>query len=441
MVGPDLIGDVVSADPGVLAGSSGMHRVVLAGCLVALAAAPVAADKLILTDGRTFTGTVALEGQTVLITVPYGTLRFPRSLVERIELKDTPEQEFGKRLAETALDDPNGLYSLARWAEKQTLSRQAGDLYELILKLDADHAETRRALGFVRTGSQWLAFDKALVQARGKLEAGSLAALLDDVLPALQAAANTSEQHLSVAELLALTQLRSRQFAVAAETFAELAERADAPASLRWTAIREILQANPDGMYVLRSASPPSAALLGGAMPSIQPGPASLAAPPVLAEALRDRAKKEIGAGKALMAEAQELIQTDPDAAWQKYGKAELAFDCADALVANISGSYRLEIIRRKIVSIRKDADSDAKKFDEAMSELGRRDLSAQAYRNLILRLIHHLDGTRDSLQRVLAVAKPFPRELVLEIKWAELDLTRIEEMRKKLVVELDDRS
>ena len=86
------------------------------------------ADRLILTDGRTFTGTVAVEGDTVLITVPYGTLRFSKAQVERIELKDTPEQEFRKKLGEVLLDDPNALYGLARWADKNTLSRQAGDL-------------------------------------------------------------------------------------------------------------------------------------------------------------------------------------------------------------------------------------------------------------------------------------------------------------------------
>ena len=417
-----------------------MRRAVLSGCMVALLAAAVSADKLVLIDGRTFTGTVAVEGDTVLIIVPYGKLRFPKTQVERIELKDTPEQEFRKRLAETPLDDVAALYDLADWAERNSLARQAADLYALILKLDPDHAATRRALGYIRVNKQWLTFEKAIQRARGKLEAGSLAALLDDVLPALKAACNTKSRHLQVRELLGQAQLRGRQFGAAVVTFDRLVRSAEPPLSTRSAAIVSILKDNPDGMYVLREAYPPAAALLGDASPSIQPGPASLANPLVLEVALRDLAKKKIAAGRKLMDEAQKLERTNPDPAATKYAQAEQAFRHADALVPNIAGSYRVEIIRRRIAALRKDADGDARKFDEQMAKLGLRDLSPQAYKNMILRLIHHLDSTRDDLKKILDIAKPFSRELVLEVKWAELDLTKIEGMRKILVTELDGR-
>jgi len=416
------------------------RRAVLSGCLVALFAAVGLADKLILIDGRTFTGTVAVEGETVLITVPYGTLRFPKNQVERIELKDTPEQEFRKKLGEAPLDDPNALYGLARWAQDNSLSRQASDLYALILKLNPDHAPTRRSLGYILLQKKWLRFDQAVQQARGKLEAGSYAALLDDVLPALQAAAGTKEQQVEVVELRAYTFLRSRQFDVARQTFSELATKAAGPAAARFAAIADILEKNADGMYVLREAYPPSAALLGSASASIKPGPASLANALVLEAALRDLAKKEIAAGRKLMAEAHKLDLTDPDAATQKYAQAAQALDRADAMVPSIARSYRTEIARRKIANLRKDADTDARKFDEAMGKLGLKDMSPQAYKTMILRLIHHLDGTRDNLKKILAIAEPFPRELVLEIKWAELDLTRVESMRKILESERDGR-
>ena len=417
-----------------------MARAVLSGCIVALLATVASADRLILTDGRTFTGTVDFESDTVLITVPYGTLRFPKNQVERIELQDTPEQEFRKKLGETALDDPNGLFYLARWAEKNALERQAGDLYALILKLDADHADTRRALGYVRINNKWLMFNRGVLQARGKLEAGSYAALLDDVLPVLKEAAATKQQRLEVAELLAYTQLRSRMFAVAAKTFADLAEKADPPPSIRFAGILEVLKDNPDGMYVLRETYPASARLLGGASASIRPGPASLANPLVLAAALRDMAKEDIAAGRKLMDEARKLELTDPDSAWQKYARAEQAFDRADALVASITRSYRIEIARRKIAAIRKDADSDARKFDEAMGKLGLKPMSATAFKSFNLRMIHHLDSTRDDLRRIRGIAEPYSQELVLEIKWAELDLARIEGLREILVARLDEK-
>ena len=419
---------------------SNVFRLSLSGCLLTLLAVTASADRLILTDGRTFTGTVDVEGDTVLITVPYGTLRFPKNQVERIELKDTPEQEFRKKLGETALDDPNGLFYLARWAQQNSLDRQAGDLYALILKLDNNHAYTRRALGYVRIQSKWLTFEKALRLARGRLEAGSYVALLDDVLPALKEAAKTKRQRLEISELRGYAQLRSRLFAPATKTFASLAGKADPPASTRFAAIREILTDNPDGMYVLREAYPPGTRLFGTVSAAIRPGPASLAKPLVLAAALRDLAKGDITAGGKLMAEARKLEATDPDAAWKKYAKAEQAFDRADALVADISGSYRIEIVRRKIAAIRKDADADARKYDAEKDKLGVKDMSPQAYRNMILRMVHSLDSARDDLQRIRGVAQPYARELILEIKWADVDLTRIEELRKILVSHLDEK-
>jgi hypothetical protein len=420
----------------------GMARVLLSGCLVALLAASAAADKLILTDGRTFTGTVAVEGDTVLITVPYGTLRFPKTQVERIELMDTPEQEFRKKLGEAPLDDPNALYNLAQWADHSSLARQAGDLYALILKLSPNHRATRKALGYIRVGKSWLTFDQALQQARGRLEAGGYEALLEEVLPALKAAATTKARHAEVEELLGLTQLRSRQFAAAAATFAALGKTADPPLAARAAAIADILAENADGMYVLRETYPPSAPLLSGATsaPSVQPGPASIANPLVLEAALRDLAKKQIATGRKLMDEAQKLERTDPDPAASKYAQAEEALNRADALVGGIARSYRIEIARRKIAAIRKDADADAKRFDEAMAKLGLKDMTAPAYKTMVQRLIHHLDSTRDDLKRIQEIAEPFSRELVLEMKWAELDLTKIENMRKILVTELDGR-
>lgn len=406
-----------------------------------MACATVAlADKLVLIDGRTFTGTVTVEGDTVVISVPYGALRFSKNQVERIELKDTPEQEFRKKLGETPLDDPNALFDLAQWADKESLNRQASHLYALILKLNAEHAPTRRMLGYARIDGKWQTFEQGVEQARGKLAAGSYAALLDDVLPALRGIATAREQHVALAELLGHTQLRSQQFGPAGETFGDLAKKAEGPLATRSAAIAQILGKSPDGLYVLRETYPPSATLLGGASPSIEPGPASLSNPLVLQAALRNVAKKRIGAGKELMDQAQKLERTDPDAAAGKYTQAGKVFGEADALVPNIARSYRVEIARRKIAAIRKDADADARKFDEAKQKLGVTDMSPQAYRNMILRLVHHLDGTRDNLKKIAAIAEPFPRELFLEVKWAELDLTKIEGMRKILMAELDGR-
>jgi len=423
-----------------------MVRAALSGCLIAALASVAAADKLVLTDGRVFVGTVSVEEDTVQISVPYGDLRFPKIDVERIEIMDTPEQEFRKKLADTALSDPNALYELAQWAAGKGLSRQAGDLSGLILKLKSDHVGAHKALGHIHTGKSWLGFDAAMEQARGKLEAGSYAVLLEEILPALKAAAPTRQQALQAMNLLADTQLRSGQFNRAEATFGELAEaarKAEPPAvdlATRSAMIAEILHANPDGMYILRDAYPPAAPLLGTARAHIMPGPASLATPLVLEAALRDEAKKEIEAGRKFLDEAQKLAATDPDSANLKYAQADQCFQRADAMIPDIARAHRVDIARRKIAAMRKDADADARDFDEQMAKLGVKDMAQQPYNTMLQRLIHHLDSTRDDLKRIIELAQAYPKELVLELKWAELDLTKIDNMRKILVTELDGR-
>ena len=131
-------------------------------------------------------------------------------------------------------------------------------------------------------------------------------------------------------------------------------------------------------------------------------------------------------------------IAAEAEAAKTKYRLASQAFDRADALVPTIARTYRVEIARRRIISLRKDNSSRSRKFDELAEKLGQKDLAPQSYRTLILRLIDHLDANKQTLSAILVVAKPYPRDLVLEIKWTELDLGRIRDMRADLVEELN---
>ncbi len=72
------------------------------------------------------------------------------------------------------------------------------------------------------------------------------------------------------------------------------------------------------------------------------------------------------------------------------------------------------------------------------MATLGKKDLTVQAYRSMVQRLMHNLDSVRESLKGVIDIAKPYPRELVLEVEWAQQDLKKLEAMRVILAAELD---
>jgi len=408
------------------------------GLLCAIVAA-AAGDRLILLDGRAFEGTVTVEGQTVRVEMAYGTLQFERGEVERIEFKDTPETQLARRLSQTALDDPQAVFDTAAWAQANGLAERANELYELVLKLDADHPGARRALGFVRLDDRWLLWDPALELARSKLEAGQTDALLRRVLPALREVAPAEADRRVVGELTGLAQIRDSQFEAARRTFAALAEDRQDAAAIRFAALAEILAANPDGMYVLDAPYPPAARLLGETGTQIPAGPASLARPRVLEAALHDRAKEQVRIGRELLATATKCERTEPDAARALYYQANEAFDRAEALRPKIARSYRVEICRRRIAGLRGRAREEAGRFDEELEALGEKDLSITAYRNRLLRMKGRLERLRDDLEAMLQIARPYPRDLVLEIGWAQADLQRVEQLRLALVEELDD--
>jgi hypothetical protein len=404
---------------------------------VASLSAIAMADELVLQDGRTFTGTVTVKNDVVLVQMPYGTLSFSRDQVQRIDLKDTPLEQYNKRLAKLDAKDAEGLYSLAVWAKGHALSPQADELLAKVLQINPDHAGARKACGFAKIDERWVDFKSGMELGLGKLEAGKYDSIIHDVVPALEPIASKDDWP-AVRELLGDAQLRSKDFSAATTTFGELAAKTSGALAGRYNAIVDILSANHDGMYVLMDPYPPESALLGTATKTLPAGPASLAAPLVLEAALRDRAKQEIKTGREIMDAATKMEPTDPDGAMVKYLQAGKAFDRADAMVADIARSYRIEIARRRITAIRKDADADAKKFDAALATLGKKDMTAQAYRSMVQRLMHNIDSVRESLKGVIDIAKPYPRELVLEVEWAQQDLKKIEAMRVILASELD---
>jgi len=407
-------------------------------CILALPAGWAVADRVTLKDGRVITGSVSIEGASVLVKATFGTIRYDRSEVASIEFGATKEEIFASKLASADQSDPDALLSLAAWAEQQDLPREAKRLYQQIVTLAPNQPVARRKLGFVRIDEKWVTVAEGIQLARSKMEADRLDALLRDVLPALAAAADAKSAPL-VQELLGEAQIRARRFSDAAETFKALKGKGFTPFEMRAAALVEILADNPDGLYVLKEKYPPAGELTG--QRPLEPGPHSLASSLVLEAALRDRAKAHLARGQEAMRQAAKAPAEDAETAEAAFRQAERHFDRADALLPQLARSYRVEIARRRIAALRRRSDENAKRFDELLESLGRQKLSPAAYRNTVVRLIHYLDNVADDLDAVLAVAKPFSRELVFEVKWAELDRNRIEEMRRVLKKELDGNS
>jgi len=419
-----------------------MIRLCLTGCLIAVLAAAAGADQLVLDNGHTLTGKVSVEGDTVIIEMMHATLTFPKTRVSKIVYQETPQEQLAHLLAKADKKNPEALFAVAKWAEENSLNRHAQDIYKMIIRLDPDHAGARLKLGHVGIDSKWLKFDDAMEVCHSKLAAGRYETLLDEILPSIMEIATTTKKEIAVNDLIAHAQLRAGNLAEATKTFESLAGKVRQPTSIRYAAIVEILEENDDGMYIVTEPYPPTAFLLKkeeDKVSIVTEGPASLSRPKVLEIALRDKARKETDLGKKLLAEAIELEPTDASGAKTKYFLALNNFDRADAIVAGIAKSWKIQIARRRIASFRKVADASAEKFDKAMGKLGREALSPQGYKAKVTKLSQHLARVRDQLKKILEVAKPYPHELLLEIKWAELDLKKIEEMRKILLAEMSE--
>lgn len=405
--------------------------------LAALTAA-AAGDEILLADGRTLTGTVTLDGDSLVLEMDYGTVRFPREDVVRIDYRDTPAQTLLRKLSEVRHDDGEALFTVADWAAQNGMTQQAQELCAEVVRRVPDHAGARKLLRQTKIEGQWLGFRDALQKAEAMLQAGQCNELLLTVLPALQQIQDTdnASQARAMAKLKAEALLRAGRFPAAAAAFAELARDAQGLEAVRYAATAEILSANSDGMYVVTQAYPPGSALLSEAAVQLKPGPASLASPAVIQAALLDKARKEIEQAEALLAGAAPG-GGDPMTPLKREQLAVKAWDRADALAPGLSHSYRVQLARGKIASARVAAATAARQFDEDLSRLGQAELSPGEYRAVLAGMIRQLEKVEELLQGAQELARPFPRDLVLEIQWMDSDLKRIQETKQELTAEL----
>jgi len=397
-------------------------------------------DRIVLNDGRTFEGIVTQTDGKVFVEMAYGTISFPASEVDSIERMPTPTERLDSQLARIDRTDADAVFELAVWAQGVGLSTRGGQLLQDVIALSSDHPEARRLLGQIKADGKWIAVAAGIQLARAKLQAGKYGDLQTDLLPALKAATSEGKLALEIEDIEAHTRLGAKQFAKAAKAFAGLAGKHTGPAAVRYATIATILADHPKGLYVVVGTYPPTADLFGLAEPAVKPGPASLARPEVLKIALRDAARAAVKLGQTLLTEGKTLELTEPEAAKAKYALAEKRFDTADALVARIAFNYRVEIARRRIGMVSKAMTAEAAKFDQLMGQLGQRDMTPAAYRDLILRMMRALNNAKADIETMLQLAGPFQRELAIEILDIKLRLERVDKLRAVLTKELHDK-
>ncbi len=125
--------------------------------LLAALAAPAAADIIHLKNGGRIEGTVlSEEGGKVRVRTKFGVQTIDRSLIDRIEKKKTPYEEYLERRAALDPGDADGHFELARFCREHGLRKEEAELYRETLKIDPQHDGANEAVGNVRYEGEWM---------------------------------------------------------------------------------------------------------------------------------------------------------------------------------------------------------------------------------------------------------------------------------------------
>ncbi len=140
---------------------SGMRRILV---LLALLAAPAAADEVVLRNGSRFSGRVLEQGDRVTVQMDYGTMTFRKLDVREVLRSDDPLKDLEQKVE--AATTTQKLFEAALWARDRGLPGRSNELCEKVLLLEPDHEGARKAMGYERLEGGWLRGDDLMV-ARG----------------------------------------------------------------------------------------------------------------------------------------------------------------------------------------------------------------------------------------------------------------------------------
>lgn len=135
--------------------------------MLALAAAPVLGDEVVLKGGGRITGEIVKETESAItVDIGAGSMTVQKSSVVRIEKTTSPLQKYRAQAASLAPEDFEGWRKLGRWAASQGLSKQAREAFSKVKAMIPDDPEANRALGLVLLDGHWVT-EKESFTARG----------------------------------------------------------------------------------------------------------------------------------------------------------------------------------------------------------------------------------------------------------------------------------
>ncbi len=76
-------------------------------------------------------------------------------LSSRLAADEAALKTYYEKLAKVSPRDANGFFGLSQWCQTQGLGTQTRQLLERVIRIDTDHPEARKALGYRRHGLEW----------------------------------------------------------------------------------------------------------------------------------------------------------------------------------------------------------------------------------------------------------------------------------------------
>jgi hypothetical protein len=201
--------------------------------LLALMAAPVLADEVILKGGGKISGEIiSQDANSVTVDIGAGTMAVQMSSVVRIDKTTSPLQEYRNRAAKLGANDVEGWRELARWADHQILVTQAREAWTKVTQISPGDPEAHRELGQVEYNGQWVSEEESF-KAQGFIkfegewmtpgERDSIVSNRDAADAAESAAldANIQAQNAAAAERLAQKQAEDDEFWAGVPTYGD----------------------------------------------------------------------------------------------------------------------------------------------------------------------------------------------------------------------------
>jgi hypothetical protein len=137
-----------------------MKTTLLALLLLAIPNAALA-DILYLENGGRVEGVVTEGGGYLIVKSLHGTTRIPENRVLRHVKVRYVTQVFEEKRKRADTTDPDALFALALWCEREGLRREVEPLLRAVLDLDPDHGPTRARQGLVKFAGLWMTPERA----------------------------------------------------------------------------------------------------------------------------------------------------------------------------------------------------------------------------------------------------------------------------------------